>query len=141
MTMFEVGDLRADISVDTYEGLDVVNKYPSGQQGTDPLIVSRLGELYLISAEAQGLAGIERLNELRAARGLGPVSASTEEQYLNLILEERRRELFAEGFRWVDLVRTGKAKEVLGIQDRELLMPIPETELVLNEKLEQNKDY
>src|SRR5690606_25124638 len=37
MNMFEPGDLRADISVDTYEGLDVVNKYPSGQQGTDPL--------------------------------------------------------------------------------------------------------
>lgn len=141
MTMFEAGDLRAEMSVDTYDGLDVVNKYPSGQQGTDPLIVTRLAEMYLISAEAQGLAGIGRLNELRASRGLGPVSASTDEGYLNLVLEERRRELFAEGFRWVDLVRTGKAKEVLGLQDRELLMPIPETELLLNEKLEQNKDY
>lgn len=141
MTMFEAGDLRADISVDTYEGLDVVNKYPSGQQGTDPIVITRLAELYLISAEAQGLAGIERLNELRSARGLGAVSASTEEQYLNLVLEERRRELFAEGFRWVDLVRTGKAKEVLGIQDREVVMPIPETELVLNERLEQNAGY
>lgn len=141
MTMFESGDLRAAISVDTYEGLDVVNKYPSGQQGTDPINVSRLAEMYLISAEAQGLAGITRLNELRAARGLGAVSASTDEEYLNLILEERRRELFAEGFRWVDLVRTGKAKDVLGIQDRELVMPIPETELVLNERLEQNAGY
>lgn len=141
MTMFEAGDLRADISVDTYEGLDVVNKYPSGQQGTDPLIVTRLAEMYLISAEAQGQAGITRLNELREARGLDPVSASTDEEYLDLVLEERRRELFAEGFRWVDLVRTGKAKEVLGIQDREVLMPVPETELLLNEKLEQNADY
>jgi starch-binding outer membrane protein, SusD/RagB family len=139
--MFEAGDLRAEMSVDTYDGLDVVNKYPSGQQGTDPLIVTRLAEMYLISAEAQGLAGIGRLNELRASRGLGPVSVSTDEGYLNLVLEERRRELFAEGFRWVDLVRTGKAQEVLGLQDRELLMPIPETELLLNEKLEQNKDY
>jgi len=141
MTMFEAGDLRAAISVDTHEGLNVVNKYPSGQQGTDPLVVSRLAELYLISAEAQGLAGITRLNDLRAARGLGPVSASTDEEYLNLVLEERRRELFAEGFRWVDLVRTGKAVEVLGIQAREVRMPIPETELLLNEMLEQNADY
>lgn len=141
MTMFEPGDLRAEISVDTYEGLDVVNKYPSGQKGTDPLMVSRLAELYLISAEAQGLAGITRLNELRAARGHDAVSASTDEEYLDLILEERRRELFAEGFRWVDLVRTGKAREVLGIQDREVVMPIPETELLLNEKLKQNDDY
>lgn len=141
MAMFEAGDLRADISVDTYSGLDVVNKYPSGQKGTDPLMVSRLAELYLISAEAQGLAGIGRLNELRAARGLGAVAAASDEQYLNLILEERRRELFAEGFRWVDLVRTGKAKEVLGILDREVLMPLPETELLLNDRLRQNDDY
>lgn len=141
MNMFEAGDLRADISVDTYNDLEVVNKYPSGQTGTDPLIVSRLAELYLISAEAQGLGGISRLNELRAARGLNAVSASTEEEYLTLILEERRKELFAEGFRWVDLVRTGKAKAVLGIQDREVLMPIPETQLLLNEALEQNDDY
>ncbi|MDQ2657416.1 MAG: RagB/SusD family nutrient uptake outer membrane protein, partial [Bacteroidota bacterium] len=141
MTMFEAGDLRTDISVDTYEGLDVVNKYPSGQQGTDPIIITRLAEMYLVSAEAQGLAGIGRLNELRAARGLDPVSASSDEEYLDLVLEERRRELFAEGFRWVDLVRTGKAKEVLGIQDREVLMPIPETELLLNERLEPNDGY
>lgn len=141
MNMFEAGDQRAAISVDTYEGLDVVNKYPSGQQGTDPLMITRLAEMYLISAEAQGLAGIGRLNELREARGVGPASAASDEEYLDLILEERRRELFAEGFRWIDLVRTGKATEVIGIQDREVVMPIPETELLLNELLEQNNDY
>lgn len=141
MNMFENGDLRADISVDTYKGLNVVNKYPSGQTGTDPVMISRLGELYLISAEAQGLQGINRLNELREARGLGPVSASSEDEYLDLILEERRRELFAEGFRWYDLVRTGKAQSVIGIMDRETLLPLPETELLLNENLTQNPGY
>lgn len=35
-----------------------------------PLIVTRLAEMYLISAEAQGKAGAARLNELRAKRGL-----------------------------------------------------------------------
>ncbi|MBC9797430.1 RagB/SusD family nutrient uptake outer membrane protein [Sinomicrobium weinanense] len=141
MNMFESGDLRAGISVDIYEGLNVVNKYYSGQTGTDPVIISRLGELYLISAEAQGLQGINRLNELREARGLGPVNASSEDEYLNLILEERRRELFAEGFRWYDLVRTGKAQSVIGIMDRETLLPLPETELLLNENLTQNPGY
>lgn len=141
MNMFEPGDLRTEISVDTYEGLDVVNKYPSGQQGTDPLIISRLAEIYLISAEAQGLNGIDRLNELREARGVDAVTASSEDEYLTLILEERRKELFAEGFRWIDLVRTGKAKSVLGIQDREVVMPLPETELLLNTLLDQNDDY
>lgn len=141
MNMFEAGDLRAAISVDTYQGLDVVNKYPSGQQGTDPLMVTRLAEMYLISAEAQGMAGIDRLNELREARGVGPVNAASEEEYLDLVLEERRRELFAEGFRWIDLVRTGRAIDVIGIQEREVVMPLPETELLLNELLEQNDDY
>ncbi|QDH81099.1 RagB/SusD family nutrient uptake outer membrane protein [Echinicola soli] len=141
MEMFTAADLRAEVSVDTYDGLDVVNKYPSGQTGTDQLNVSRLAEMYLISAEAQGLEGLDRLNELREARGLGPVSPSNEADYLDLVLEERRREFFAEGFRWVDLVRTGKAVEELGIQQRETLMPIPETELLLNEKLEQNPGY
>ncbi|MBD8489152.1 RagB/SusD family nutrient uptake outer membrane protein [Echinicola sp. CAU 1574] len=141
MEMFTASDRRSSISVDTYEGLDVVNKYPSGQTGTDPLNVSRLAEMYLISAEGQGLAGLNRLNELRAARGLSPVSASSEEQMLDLVLEERRRELFAEGFRWVDMVRTGKAVSEIGIQERETLLPIPETELMLNEKLVQNPGY
>ncbi|UCS92103.1 RagB/SusD family nutrient uptake outer membrane protein [Echinicola marina] len=141
MDIFTAEDNRTDVSVDIYEGLDVVNKYPSGQTGTDQLNVSRLAEMYLISAEGQGLAGLDRLNELRAARGLGPVTASSEDQYLDLVLEERRRELFAEGFRWVDLVRTGKAITEIGIQERETLLPIPETELMLNEKLVQNPGY
>ncbi|WP_186758117.1 RagB/SusD family nutrient uptake outer membrane protein [Echinicola salinicaeni] len=141
MDMFTANDNRSSISVDTYEGLDVVNKYPSGQTGTDQLNVSRLAEMYLISAEGQGLAGLGRLNELRASRGLNPVSASSEAEYLDLLLEERRRELFAEGFRWVDLVRTGKAVEEIGIQERETLLPIPETELMLNDKLVQNPGY
>ncbi|WP_026236061.1 RagB/SusD family nutrient uptake outer membrane protein [Echinicola pacifica] len=141
MQMFSPEDVRGPISVDTYEGLDVVNKYPSGQTGTDQLNVSRLAELYLISAEGQGLAGLPRLNELRAARGLEPVSAGNEDQFLDLLLEERRRELFGEGFRWMDLVRTDKAIDQIGIQDRETLMPIPETELLLNKNLVQNPGY
>ncbi|RAV30392.1 RagB/SusD family nutrient uptake outer membrane protein [Sinomicrobium soli] len=141
MEMYGDNDLRKSISIDTYDGLDVVNKYNSGQTGTDPVIVSRLGELYLISAEARGTEGLQRLNELREFRGLGPVEAASESEYLDLILEERRRELFAEGFRWYDLVRTGKAQETIGIAARETLLPIPETELLLNEKLTQNPGY
>jgi hypothetical protein len=63
MDMFTAGDKRTAMSVDTYQGLRVINKYPSGQSGSDPIIVVRLAEMYLISAEAQGLAGLGRLNE------------------------------------------------------------------------------
>lgn len=141
MNMYAANDNRKAYSVDTYSGLNVINKYPSGQTGTDPVVVVRLAEMYLISAEARGLAGLSRLNELRAARGLEAVNPSTEEQYLDLILEERRREFLAEGHYWYDLVRTGKAIEKLNLQPKQVRLPIPESELVLNELMEQNPDY
>ena len=142
MTMYTDGDNRKDISITTLDNLDFINKYPSGQTGTDPVIISRLGEMYLISAEAQGLEdGIGRLNELRSFRGLDPVYPATESKYLDAILEERRKELLCEGHRWYDLVRTGKAVETLGIQQYQTLLPIPAEERMVNENLSQNPGY
>lgn len=141
MNMFEPGDKRRAMSVDTYSSLDVINKYPSGQTGSDPIIVTRLAEMYLISAEGRGLAGLNRLNELRAKRGLPGISVSTENQYLEAVLLERRRELLAEGFRWFDLVRLTRAQQDIGLRDAQTKLPIPERELLLNPLLEQNKGY
>jgi starch-binding outer membrane protein, SusD/RagB family len=141
MNLYATTDTRRAYSIDTYSGLNVINKYPSGQTGTDPVVIVRLAEMYLISAEAQGLAGLSRLNELRAARGLGAVNPSSEDQYLDLILEERRREFLAEGYYWYDLVRTGKAIQKLNLDPKQVKLPIPESELVLNELMEQNPNY
>ncbi len=142
MTMYSDDDNRKEISVTTLDNLEFINKYPSGQTGTDPVIISRLGEMYLISAEAQGLeGGIDRLNELREYRGLDPVYPATEALYLDAILEERRRELLCEGHRWYDLVRTGKAEETLGIYKYQTLLPIPAEERMVNENLTQNPGY
>ncbi|RNI29988.1 RagB/SusD family nutrient uptake outer membrane protein [Rufibacter immobilis] len=139
--LFEANDKRKPISIDVVQGLNVINKYPSGQSGTDPFIVTRLAEMYLISAEAQGMAGLNRLNELRQARGLVALSPSSEESYLDAVLLERRRELLAEGFRWYDLVRTGKAVSTLGIEPHRQKLPLPESEIILNDQLEQNPNY
>ncbi len=142
MTMYSDTDTRKEISVTTLGGLNFINKYPSGQTGTDPVIISRLAEMYLISAEAQGLVkGLPRLNELRAYRGLSPVYPSSEAKYMDSILEERRLELLCEGHRWYDLVRTGKAVERLGIQNYQTKMPIPASEREVNENLTQNEGY
>lgn len=141
MNLYEAGDNRADISIDTYQGLNVINKYPSGKSGTDPLVIIRLAEMYLISAEAQGLDGLDRLNELRAARNLSPVHPTNETAYMDAILLARRREFLAEGYRWYDLVRVGRAKAVLGITDAQLKLPLPEKEVFLNDKLKQNTGY
>lgn len=138
--MFEAGDKRKAISLTIEGGQDLVNKYPSGQTGSDPVIISRLSEMYLISAEAQGLAGLNRLNQLRNYRGLGNISPSNEEEYLQAILDERKRELFAEGHRYYDLVRTNHGSEI-GLLNYWSVLPIPGKELLLNPNLTPNPMY
>ncbi|GHT76558.1 membrane protein [Bacteroidia bacterium] len=140
-SLFSDEDNRKVISWDVFGGQNCFNKYPSGQTGKDPVILSRIAELYLISAEAQGLPGISRLNELRRKRGLSDVAApATEDEYLTLILEERTKEFLTEGHRWYDLVRTGRGSEI-GLRDAQHLLPIPEAERILNPNLGQNKGY
>ena len=141
MNLFGTTDNRKSISVDTYSGLDVLNKYPSGQAGADPIIVTRLAEMYLISAEGQGLQGLGRLNELRVKRGLPALNTTDEGEYLEAVLLERRRELFGEGFRWYDLVRLGRAQKDIGLSDAQTKLPIPARELLLNTLLTPNTGY
>ena len=139
MTMYADNDLRKDISITTLDNLNFINKYPSGQTGSDPVVISRLAEMYLISAEAQGLnGGLDRLNELREKRGLEKVSPANEAEFLDAVLQERRLEFLAEGFRWYDLVRTGKATQTLGTKDYQCLMPLPSRELLYNPNLKPN---
>ena len=140
--LFSSEDNRASVSVLDVDNVHCLHKYPSGQAGRDPFIVSRIGEMYLISAEAQGYPdGVARLNELRSFRGLSGVSVSNAEQFRDAILDERRRELMGENHIWYDLVRTGTAVDRLGIQEYQLLFPIPGEELQLNDKLEPNPGY
>lgn len=142
MTLYDDGDLRKEISITTLDNLDFINKYPSGQTGTDPMVISRLAEMYLISAEAQGVEkGLSRLNELRNRRGLANIYPSSEAKFIDALLEERRRELLCENHRWYDLVRLGKAVEVLGIQPYQTLMPVPASERSANKNLTQNDGY
>lgn len=142
VNMFPAGDQRTAVSILDVDGVKCMHKYPSGQAGRDPFIVSRIGEMYLISAEAQGYpAGVGRLNDLRSFRGLGSISVSNAGQFLDAVLDERRRELMGENHIWYDFVRTGTAIERLGIQDYQQLFPIPGKELQLNELLEPNPGY
>jgi hypothetical protein len=116
-------------------------------------IVFRLEEQYLIRAEARAqqvnITGAqEDLNKIRNRAGLGDTSATTKQDLLSAILQERRLELFTEiGHRWFDLKRTGQAGTILAPlkpawQNRNLLLPIPETELILNSNLQpQNPGY
>lgn len=142
VALFTDWDNRKSISIVNVAGSDCINKYPSGQTGTDPLIISRIAEMYLISAEAKGrTAGVSRLNDLRKYRGLNEIHLSTDDVYLDAVLEERKRELLGENFMYYDLVRTGRAKAELGLLDHQMVLPIPGRELQLNPNLDPNPGY
>ena len=140
MNMYSESDRRKEVSVAMQGSNPVMNKYCGGDAGRDPIYIVRLAEMYLISAECLGLegGGLERLNELRRFRGLADVTPSDEEAFLDAVLYERRLELFGEGFRWYDLVRTGKYTSTVGVDAKYTVLPIPARELSLNGNLQQH---
>jgi hypothetical protein len=82
----------------------VPNKYPT--QGT-PTPIASYAEAQLILAEAQGgAAAVTAINGLRAAVSLQPYTGPTDAASIQaLIIDERRRALFLEGFRNYDMQR------------------------------------
>lgn len=109
---YEPGDLRFAASIrhlvlDDEETWDCV-KYPS-YNSADNWPVIRIAEMYLVSAEAAGYPdGVDRLNELRVKRGLEPFVKGvdiTADNFLRLVMQERRVEFAFEGFRFYDLRR------------------------------------
>lgn len=119
----------------------------SGSGGSDPAYLIRIAELYLIRSEARAqnnnLEGaIEDLDAIRSRAGLDGTNAITKEQLLLAIEQENRIEFALENHRWYDLLRTGRAAEVLGITDpNKLLLPIPYSEILVDEQLDQNPGY
>ncbi|MEX8546260.1 MAG: RagB/SusD family nutrient uptake outer membrane protein [Mucilaginibacter sp.] len=105
------------ISGNTVSGIILVNKFPgnptlftgaSTNYAQAPKVF-RVGEIYLIAAEAAAKAGnaanaLAALNSLRVARGIGSVSSSGT-SLIQDIKDERFRELAFEGFRLFDLKR------------------------------------
>src|SRR5690606_16565615 len=114
---------------------------------TDPTYILRIAELYLIRAEANAhLDQIENskedLNKIRNRAQLEPASFNTKEEALIAIENERRLEFALEGHRWFDLVRTDRAKAVLGFtEDYKLLLPIPYSQILADPVLKQNPGY
>ena len=89
----------------------------SDNDGVRDLFLMRLGEVYLIAAEAYYKAGnsalaAERINTIRRrACGSDYMDIKATDVDIDFILDERTRELAAEELRWVELKRTGKLKE------------------------------
>jgi hypothetical protein len=175
MSLYEAGDARRDawyvpcfdeINNSEPTGCDQVNddglelaKYSAEQapsQFADDYVHLRIGEMYLIQAEARlntsGVsAAITRLNDLRAERGasaLDPANFDFDSAY-DEILDERRRELVAEGHRFFDLKRLGRdirkapetGREDITFNDIRILDDLPTDQLEVNPELVQNPGY
>ena len=169
---YEEGDLRRDFSMSLgyydnrknnewvesryvckfmdvpYQNNDASNNYP----------VIRYADVILMYAEALNQNGktaeaCKYLNMTRR-RGFGyqttetsPVDLQTTDkaQFALMVEQERRVELAFENHRWFDLIRTGRAVEVMkskgfSLNEPNLICPIPQKQIDVNPKLTQN-DY
>ncbi|MEC4004827.1 RagB/SusD family nutrient uptake outer membrane protein [Flavobacterium sp. SUN052] len=160
MTSFEANDLRKthwtnSVSDGTTTWYHPYKYKANGDSGSavEFTVVLRMGELYLIRAEARVRAGDliggkEDLNIVRHLAGLNDTTAMSASALLDSILAERRVELFCEfGHRFFDLKRFNQVQPVLsavksGWNATDVLFPIPDSELNLNPNLApQNAGY
>ena len=123
--------------------------------------VIRLSEMYLIAAEAafysdKDLAA-DYLNEIRKrAPNLAPATAATIS--IDMILDEKSKELFTEGHRYFDMLRTGRPIEfnddfnnvpitrrdkIIDVNFDRIVLPIPNDEINANPPIgaQQNPGY
>ena len=119
--------------------------------------IIRYADILLMHAEALNENGksqeaLTYLNQVRArARGNNPdvlpdVTATSKDAIRDAIIQERKYEFALEGLRFWDLVRTGKAAEVLGplgfIENKNELFPIPQSEVDISQgRITQNEGY
>lgn len=122
---------------------------PAPNGGSNDRVI-RYSDLLLMHAEAAYHTGNisaaqGSLNQVRARVSLSPIISSGPE-LLEAIYRERRIELGLEGHRFFDLVRTGRAQDVLGPlgyqEGVHNIFPIPLTQIQLsNGVLRQNPGY
>lgn len=159
ISTFSSGDLRRYVNFDSRSGIvKFFEKSGFDRSNMDDknIIMYRLADIMLLRAEALNKKGdaagaIALVNQIRLRAGLAALapaaySSLSTNEIEDLILEERQKEFCFEGKRWFDLVRTGKAAQVMqpinGLSQIEnYLWPINLTEMRLNPLLVQNSYY
>jgi hypothetical protein len=123
-------------------------------------ILIRYADVLLMYAEAQNEASgpdasvYDAINEVRARAEMPPIpDGLSKEEMRQRIRDERRVELALEGFRWSDVRRWRTAEDYIptiidigGAQrkfdpSKHYLLPFPQTEMDINDQLEQNPGY
>lgn len=150
---FETDDKRAAISFNPLGGALNANRFILKYGTTNSFTefdadynfpVLRFSDAYLLLAEALGETGeaYDLINEVRTKHGaLPPIDATTAGSFEDKLLHERQVEFAFENQRWPDLLRFGKATQVLEAQGKtsvRLLFLIPQKELDINDQLKQN---
>jgi hypothetical protein len=151
-----------DFRTDKHSGMQINNEWNSGKN----MPILRLGDIKLCYAECLNELGktadaVNVVNEVRARAWGGTLPAdkrwtvASPDEFRTMMLDERIRELFAENWRRIDLIRTGKfvdriktynkwAKQSGTIQSFNMLYPIPDVEMKLNDQItpaDQNPGY
>ncbi|PKA97632.1 RagB/SusD domain-containing protein [Flavobacteriaceae bacterium MAR_2009_75] len=117
------------------------------EQGQRDFILMRLGDAYLLRAEARlqqndAAGAAEDINVIRTRAAWPGQEAALQvnagDVDLDFLLDERARELAGEGYRWWDLARTGKLVERVkefnpqgapNIEDYHTVRPIPQDQI------------
>lgn len=121
----------------------------------DDVIIYRYADLLLMIAEAKNALGQDPSEEINQVRQRAYGDSFSEHEFVSgsqeendeAILQERLFELAFESKRWWDLIRFGKAFELVpSLQGREneqhlLLFPITLETISLNSKIQQNPGY
>ncbi|MHA8091674.1 RagB/SusD family nutrient uptake outer membrane protein [Aquirufa regiilacus] len=129
------------------------------ENGSRDFFVHRLADTYLMLAEASVKLGkqAEAIAAINAVRVRAAAAGKSEEMKvtsvdMNLIMEERARELAGEQTRWMDLKRWGNLVErvklynsdaAANVADRHYVRPIPQKQVDLSENggFPQNSGY
>jgi hypothetical protein len=162
---FELGDNRKNIWVKSISVSSNTFYYPFKYKSkslnapvTEYLTVLRLGEQYLIRAEARikqsNISGaMDDLNIIRNRASLSSIQNGNLASIYAAIQRERRVELFSEwGHRWLDLKRTNSVDSVMSIvtplksggmawASYQQVYPIPLGEIQRNNNLVQTTGY
>jgi len=148
----------------TRAGAPAPHADPAGNWADIDFPLFRLGEIYLIYAEAvlrggtggDAATALTNINKLRTRAYAGSASGNITSAQLttDFILDERARELYYESTRRTDLIRYGKfttgaylwawkggVQAGTAVADKYNLFPIPTTDLSSNPNLVQNSGY
>jgi hypothetical protein len=122
------------------------NKSSSGNNASNDYVFLRYADVLLMKAEAllrtanagDALTIVNNLRVTRGATAWGTID-------LDKLIDERGRELYWEGWRRQDLIRFGKFLDTWQLKPsddpRNLLFPIPTSDLAVNKNLTQNTGY